>query len=678
VSKVEATLASYEFSDGNAAVLMCALLSLPHPDRKSLEIGDAHKHRQQLFQLLTEWFLEESRRAPVYMIWDDLHWADPSTLDLIDHYLDHVPTSATMALLIYRSNYNPSWKQRDYFRHLTLNRLSDAHIEELANSIAGTDKLPSQLLEQIKEKTDGVPLFVEELTRTIVESGLLDAVSESDGKMDVDVLIPMTLQDSLEARLDLCPTGKDIAQWGATLGREFSYAVLRSMVDDERRLKAGIAELLEAELIYRSGSPAEPAFIFKHALVRDTAYDSLLIRKRRQYHAQIAETLENEFPRTGETQPEVIAHHYTEGERIDDAVRCWFRAGKYATDRSADQEALGHLAQGIKLLRDLPRTEDRAKSELDFQLLLGTLTISTRGNSAPEVENIYRRAVALCDEIGDSAARTPAYFGLRSYYLTNGNLNAEHEISQAMVVTAEKDGDEDSQLEANVALANSYFYLGDEKSAFNHATAATEIYAVERHGTHAAIYGLDPGATCQVRLAEISWLRGASTDALKHLESAINVSEEIAHPYTQTFVFSNVARFYHWTEQYQLASEYIDAANQFCVSYGYPFYRAGALVLNGNLLVQAGNLEQGLAQTEEGIGMIESARTSLIYPSVATVYAQTLGEAGDPERGLGLIPDAVATMERTGARHFEIYLYLVKAHLLHQAKLPTEAARAFE
>jgi class 3 adenylate cyclase len=380
LAKVDAVLAEYQFSDTDAAPLMSGLLSLPHPDLESLQAGDPQARRRRLLQVLTEWFLEESRRATVYMVWDDLHWADPSTLQLLEYYLDHVPASATLALLIYRSSHTLPWNHRGFFRYLSLNRLNDAHVEELAADVAGEHELPTPLLEHIIAKTDGIPLYVEELTRAVVDSGLLEAASPGAGDATLDqILIPATLQDSLEARLDSCPTGKEIAQWGATIGREFSYAVLRSVLGDDTRLKDGINELLDAELIYRSGSPVEPTFIFKHALLRDTAYESLLIRKRRDYHGQIAITLESEFPRIDETQPEVIAHHYTEGAMVDDAVRYWHRAGRYAINRSAHQEAMGHLQKGLGLLKSLPHTQERARLGLDIQSLLDPLVSSASG-----------------------------------------------------------------------------------------------------------------------------------------------------------------------------------------------------------------------------------------------------------------------------------------------------------
>lgn len=679
LAKLEATLAGYEFSRTDAAPLMSGLLSLPHPALESVHPRSAHEHRERLFQILTEWFLEESRRNSVYMIWDDLHWADPSTLAFLEYFLDHVPTSSTLALLIYRSHYSPPWKQRGFFRHLSLNRLNDAHVAELAADVAGEQDIPAPLIEEIKIRTDGIPLYVEELTRTVVESGLLDAQISDAGEATIgQILIPMTLQDSLEARLDRCPAGKEIAQWGATIGREFSHAILRSVVGDDSKIGNGINELLDAELIYRSGSPSEPTFIFKHALLRDTAYESLLIRRRRDYHGQIAKTMEAEFSHFGETQPEVIAGHYTEGQLVDDAVRYWLRAGRYAISRSADQEAMQHLEKGLEQLKSVPRTTARMRMELDLLLLLGTLIIGSKGNAAPEVETVYRRALSLCDDIGDSAAKAPVLFGLRSFYLTKGDLNAEHEISRALLEAAEIEGSEDALLEAHVALTNSFFYLGDVAKVFEHATTASQIYDIRRHQAHAALYSLDPGALSYVRLAQTAWHRGHAGKAKELFDKAVAIGDEIAHPLTQAFTLSNVATFYHWSRNHEQAAHYTKAALALATEYGFPAYQAWAKVQHGSTLVHLGGTETGLAEIEDGMRMTAEANNRLIYPWFAVLHAEALGVAGDPERGLVILPEAIAIMEDTGARFIEAYLYYAKGELLRQDKLFSEAERAFE
>ena len=368
-TKVIAFLAEYQLSDPSALAVFCHFLGLPSADAH-IYVDSPKTHRILLSKLLIELFLEEANRKPVFMVWDDLHWADPSTLELLERYLDHVPGTATLAMIIYRADFPSPWEQNTYFRALHLNRLPSSDVETLVRNIAADQPISQPLIGLIQEKTDGVPLFVEELTRSILDLGLahIETDLENDRVIDL-ILIPETLQDSLEARIDRCVGGKLIAQWGATIGREFSYEVLRRVVADDVAVNSGINELLDADLIYRSGSISEPRFIFRHALLRDTAYESLLLRKRRQYHAQIAMTLAA-TPAIADTQPEVVAHHYTEGELLEDAVRWWHQASIYAIGRSAESEATGHLHRALAIVNELPRTSEHARIQDELEDLL--------------------------------------------------------------------------------------------------------------------------------------------------------------------------------------------------------------------------------------------------------------------------------------------------------------------
>lgn len=675
-AKVESMLARYEFPDTDAVDLISELLSLPTRGANPGGPRVTTERRRHLFDVLIQWFTQEAVRAPVFMIWDDLHWADPSTIALLEDYLDHIPASATLAVLIFRSSYRAPWRARSFFRHLSLNRLADHHVDALIADVAEQPPLPAAVAAEIRARADGIPLFVEELTRAVVETGITQ-VGDDTANM-LQTLIPLTLQDSLEARLDRCPAGKDIAQWGATIGREFSYAVLRATLADDARVKTGIAELLEAELIYRSGSPAAPTFIFKHALLRDTAYESLLIRRRREYHARIAQTLDLEFPVIRETQPEVIAYHYAEGERLDDAVRYWLRAGEYAHGRSADEEAMGHLHKGLELLERLPRTAQRAAIELDIQLLLGTLTVSTLGDRAGAVEAIYRRALAVCDEIGDTADRTPAYFGLHSYYLTQADLPAAHDVSLTLLDASVRSSREDALLEAHVALASSYHFLGDLDQSTAHAREAAAIYDPQAHGGHAQTYGIDPGIMAHVRLAVAAGWRGSIVEMEQHFGAARTIDEALGHPFSSSFLHAQSAATYHWLRDDARAREECERALSVAENNGFDLYITAGRILRGTLRVRDNDEAGGLQEISAALSAIDAVRTHLLYPYFVALHAEAHAAGGDPERGLAMLPDAFAIMEKTGARYIESHLYAVKGALLRRARLNEEAERAFE
>ena len=349
--------------------------------------------KEQTADALVAMSLEEAERQPLLEVWEDVHWADPSTLDLLGQLIDQVPNVPLLMVLTFRPEFTPPWPARSHVRPLTLNRLERPQIEVMATRLAGGKALPVGVVEHIVQKTDGVPLFVEEMTKAVLSSGVLRA----DGDRYVltgplsEVSIPASLHESLMARLDRLPTLREVAQMGAVLGRDFAYEMLRAITAlDEPRLRDVLGRLVEAELLYQRGRPPRSRYMFKHALIQDAAYQSLVRRTRQQYHRQVAELLESRFTDTVESSPELVAHHYTEAGLPDQAVTYWQQAGEKATRRSANQEAIGHLTAGLAQLAQLPETPERSKRELALQRLLGQASFAIRGYASPEAKRAYQ------------------------------------------------------------------------------------------------------------------------------------------------------------------------------------------------------------------------------------------------------------------------------------------------
>jgi class 3 adenylate cyclase len=342
--------------------LLAALLSLPVPEHYLPLVLSPQRQKQKTLEALVAWLLAETARQPVLAVWEDLHWADPSTLELLELLLDHVPTARLLLVLTSRPEFRPSWAPRSYVTQLTLTRLSRHQSEEMVVRVTGGKPVPAEVLAQVVAKTDGIPLFVEELVKTILEAGL---VQEDAGRYVLTgplppLAIPATLQDALMARLDRLAVVKEMAQLGAVLGREFAYELLQAVAPlDEATLQQALARLVEAELLYQRGLPPQATYVFKHALIQDAAYQSLLKSTRQQFHQRIAQVLAQRFPETVETQPELLAHHYTEAGLIAQALPYWQQAGQHALGRSAYVEALSHLHKGLEVLRVLPDTMER-------------------------------------------------------------------------------------------------------------------------------------------------------------------------------------------------------------------------------------------------------------------------------------------------------------------------------
>ena len=371
LDKLERLLSTYRFPMDEVIPLFASLLSVPLPDTRYPPLNlSPQRQKQQTYEVLAAWLVQEAERQPVLVVWEDLHWADPSTLEFLSVVIDQAPTARMLTLLTFRPEFRPPWATRSPLTEMTLNRLSRDQVEAMVIHLTGGKTLPAEVVEQVIAKTDGVPLFVEEILKMILESGLIHEEDDHyilTGPLSL-LAIPSTLHDSLMARLDRLAPVKAIAQLGAVLGREFMYEVIHAVAPmEETALQQGLAQLVDAELLYQRGLLPHATYLFKHALIQDAAYQSLLKSTRQQYHQRIAQVLEARFPDTVETQPELLAYHFTEADVRERAVRYWLHAGQRASERSAYAEAISHLTRGLELVSTLPDTPERAEQELVLQ-----------------------------------------------------------------------------------------------------------------------------------------------------------------------------------------------------------------------------------------------------------------------------------------------------------------------
>ena len=425
LQKLQHTLSLYRFPTLDSVPLLAALLSLPQPPGFPALTLSPQKQREKTQATVTRWLLEAAQERAVVYAWEDLHWADPSTLELLGLFLAQVSSTRILTLLTYRPEFSPPWAMRSHMTQFTLNRLGQTQIEALVEKAMGGKTLPQAVVQEVVKKTDGVPLFVEEVSKMLVESGVVIAANgqyELSGPLS-SVAIPATLQDSLMARLDRLQNAKAVAQLGATIGREFSYELLHAIAPlDETTLQHGLQQLVDAELIHQRGFSPDTQYQFKHALVQDTAYQSLLKRKREQIHQKIARVLEVQFPKTVETQPELLAYHFTEAGLVEQAVPYWQRAGQRANQRSASSEAISHLTTGLQLLKTVPETPERIQHELLLHITLGIPLAATKGFAAPEVGEVFTRARELSQQVSETPQHLSLLQGLFNFYVVRGEL----------------------------------------------------------------------------------------------------------------------------------------------------------------------------------------------------------------------------------------------------------------
>jgi predicted ATPase len=675
VGKLEGFLVQYGLPLAEAVPLFAALLSLPLPADYAPVLVSPEQQKQQTLHALLTILLRIAAQRPVLFVMEDLHWVDPSTLELLSLLVDQGPTARILTLFTCWPDFSPPWTGRAHLTQLTVNRLPRRQAEEVIRQVAHGKVLPPEVVEQIVAKTDGVPLFVEELTKMVLESGLL--LEQAERYVLTGLLpplaIPTTLHDALMARLDRLATVKGLAQLGATLGREFSYALLHAVSPwDEVALGQGLHQLVEAEFLYQQGLPPQATYVFKHALIQDTAYQSLLRSTRQQYHQRIAQVLVERFPDTVETQPELLAHHYTEAGLNEQAVVYWQRAGERAIERSAHVEAVAHLTEGLELLKTLPATRERVQQELTFQRALGVSLITSKGFNVPEVERTYARARDLCAQLGDSQEIVPVLFGLWGFYHTRHNYLTARELAEELLTVAERHHDPALILQGHRALGDTLQLLGEFDLARAHLEEGIALYDVQQHRSHTYLYGQDPGVGCLGFAGKVLWMLGYPEQALQRCDEALTLARELAHPFNLALALSYRARLLQLCRDRQATLAAAEELIALATAEGFPFYQNMGEWLRGWALVQQGYSEKGMGQIQV-----------LAYPrrtSDRLLLAETYEATGQIEDGLRVVADTLAAVDKSGQRDHKAELNRLRGGLLLKHIVPDEkwAATCFQ
>jgi class 3 adenylate cyclase/predicted ATPase len=668
LAKLERALEPSSLPHEEAIPLVAALLSLSLPESRYPALALLpQQQRQQTQDVLVAWMLEEAERQPVLAVWEDLHWADPSTLELLGLFIDQVPTVSMLHVLVFRPTFVPPWPIQSYMTPLTLNRLERPQVKAMVNRLTGGKALPAEVVEHIVAKTDGVPLYVEELTKMLLESTFLQ---EDAGQYTLtgpleDAAIPATLQDSLMARLDRLPSVREVAQLGAVLGREFAYEMLQSLsTAEEPTLQEGLRQLVNSELLYHRGRPPRATYTFRHALIRDTAYLSLLRRTRQHYHKQVAQLLEGRFPEVVETQPELVAYHYTEAGLTAPAIDYWQRAGQRASERSAYQEAISHLTTGLTLLHAQPETVARHQQELPLQTALGAASLMVKGHTATEVEAAYTRARVLCRQLGDTQDMLPVLFGLWRFYVMRADYAMARQLGEELLGLAERGDESPLRVIPHYAVGFTYFCLGELLSARRHLEEGIAHYdpAQRRHPVFWA--GQDPGVACRVYAACTLWLLGYPDQALACAHDGLGLATELAHPFSDAFALVFVSVVERFRRDRQDVYDHAVAAVTLSSEQGFPSWLALGTFLRGWALTGLGQREEGMIQIRQGLAGWRALGTELFVPYFLTHLAEEYGALNRVDEGLDALKEGWEAMERTGEHWWEAEMHRLKGDLL--------------
>jgi predicted ATPase len=682
LDKIDGLVAQYGFDLPTVVPLLARLLAVPFHSRYPPLDLPTDRQRQLTIDALITITLMRADYQPLLVVVEDLHWIDPSSLDLLTQLIEHVPHTRQLVVLSFRPEFVPPWPEGPGLERLNLNRLDREASVRIVTEIAGMPA-PTEL-DQLVEKADGVPLYLEELTKLVSEQGLIRG---GNGGLDPArprpaLAIPATLADLLTARLDRLTDAKGVAQFGAAIGRQFSYELLAAVSEttpsvDSRALRRNLARLVDAGLLFVEHNPRGETYTFKHALIQDAAYGSLLRTTRLQYHRHIAQALTEHFPATVESAPELLAHHYTEASMVAEAVPCWLRAGQHALHASANPEAIAHLTTGLELLADLPAGPERAGVELQFRLTLGPAYMAIRGYAAPEVEACYQRARELCRELGDTPQLVPVLHGLWSYHIVRAQHTSAFALGEQVLQLGAATNDDGLLLQGNMEVGWSHFFLGELEQAREHLERVLALYDHERHSSHAFTYGDNPATSARAALASVLWLLGYPDQALRCSEENLAILRSLVqHPYSVAFGFTVAAFLRQYLGDPPAARALAEEAVVISEAHGLAFIGAMASMFEGWARAREGELDEGMAQMRRGLAAQLATGAELARPYWLWLLAEVCQRTGAVREGLALLDSAEATVKHTHDRYWEAEIHRLRGRLLLATTEPAATASA--
>jgi hypothetical protein len=671
------TLLAPAARDDDDIALLSELLSLPS-SAADLNLSPQRK-REMLFEAFLHQLEAEARRRPVLMVFEDTHWIDPTSHELLDLTVDRVRHLPVLLAITFRPEFQPPWSGRPHVTGLALNRLGERDGEVLVQKLAGNAALTPDIVAEIVERTDGVPLFVEELTKAVLESAAQgDRVAAVLATTSLAAQsVPATLHASLIARLDrIGPTAKEIAQIGAVLGREFSYELIEPVAQrPEKELQAALDQLGDSGLLFCRGIPPHASYLFKHALVQDAAYGTLLRARRQELHARVATALEQHFADLVERQPEILAHHLTAAGEAERAVDQWLKAGQYAAARLAHLEAIRHFDRGLATLALLQEGPARDGRETELQLARGLSLFTAKGFISAEAAEAYARARELAERRGDAHQLFTAVFGLWQSTTSAGRILDCRGLSDRLQRLTADNADSELRLQAHHSAWTTHLFAGRPAAAREHCNEGRRLYNPERHQHHRLLYGgHDPGVCAGYVGAQVNWLLGYPERALAIGNESLVLAERIAHPFSLHIAQVFNAMLHLDRGEPELALEGLHAAEALAAE-----QRLGLVIapgfLRGAALMAEGAFDDAIARLREGLA---GRLGAMFAPYGRARLAEALTRQSNHEAALATVREALEEQERTGQRRWEPELHRVEGAAQQGLNRIEEAQSALE
>ncbi|WP_038960161.1 AAA family ATPase [Bradyrhizobium japonicum] len=662
LNKLEQMLTESGQAVPEIASLFAGLLSIPvasHYPRLELT---AESLKQRTVTALVDRVLGLATRKPVLIVMEDAHWIDASSAELIAAAIDRVQDSRVLTVITYRPDYIPPWSGRTHLTMLMLNRLSRTQAADMVGAFAATEAPPTEIIQQIVAKADGVPLFIEELTKAVVEAGLPTSNEAVCARAERPQLsVPVTLQDALVARLDRVAGTKEVAQVAAVLGREFSEALITAVLPPNRDALTGALDaLVHAGLLFRRGSPPQTSYVFKHALVQDAAYGTLLLSSRQQLHAQTADVLEQQFPEIAEAQPELLAHHYAAAGIYDRAIAYWQRSGTRARERSNYVEAEHVLTAAVALVPQLP-DEARKRTELDLQMALGAVYRAIRGSGSLQTELTYRRARALCEEVGDSDRLLEVMYGQFVGAFNRPKLHDAERFASEFMEIAQRDQNASALKVAEYLIGSTAFLLGDLVRARQHLEESLRVDGVNRGCVNRYSHGQYPTFPLTY-LAWTMFVLGFPTQAHALAGEAIAVARDRSEFY-YAMALSNDCYLFHMCGDCAAVETNIATLLDLSAKKGIVVFHAVARLFEGWTRACRGAPENGIDLMRDALAKLAATEQKVEHPYKRSILAETCLRAGRWSEAEEQLDEALRLVRATDERWYEAELHRLAAEL---------------
>src|SRR5436190_2348454 len=646
-------------------LLIAKLLSIPLENTLQLSGLTPQQIKNRTISTLVDMVLAFSVQRPTLCIFEDAHWLDPSTLELLESIISRIDDARVLLIVSCRPEFRATWMSHANTTMHSLTRLSLTEVRAMIRDILRGGSMPQPVLDRIIEKSDGVPLFIEELTSSMLSAPLQTRGTFERAPQLALLRVPDTLSDALMERLDRVAPSRRLAQIAAVIGREFSYDLLSaaSRIDDDDMLSA-LSLLEQADIIYRVGISPFLRFAFKHALLRDAIYDSLLRSKRQQIHADIAAILEQEFPELAENQPEVLAYHYQEAGNHQLAIRCWFKSGQGALAHSANVEAIASFRKALQLLDALPETRERIKQEINIQLALGIPLIAVQGYASAETREVFSRARTLCVQLGNIPEYFQALFGLWGHSWMGGKNDDALRLADAFLSRSRALSQPVPLMVAHRVMGSTLLTIGDFQSSANHFAESIKLSIGKGKQPLSNLYMVEPQAASLLLLSWDLWFLGYPDQSLSRVSEALALGQDLGHPYTVAFAHYMTSVVHLLRGDAARAFESADKSFEMSQEQRFSLYLILSRISRGRAAGELGRL--GEARKEMALGIAEARRNDVgfMLPMMNSWLADLYAKAGENECALSIVEGILANIGDVTGRSWESELHRQRAQIL--------------